>query len=415
LTIYYLLFLAAASLVAIATGLSAGTTFITLAALAAVVTALALVGCFSTFLGAVAATGVAFGALTAFYLLCAAAVDTLTRIAALAILAHLAAAILTLARVAAVGLSLGTTFSLGAGSCLLAGSTGALLTSAALSIAGAVAGSVAAATVLASAEFLLGTGAVGFVTALLGLLASFVTGTTASGLSTAEGVHVLLDTCENHLADTLGRQRCTCYAVNLGLSLTATLLDNGKSDLTISTHNGTTDELALELLLLDEGTETGGLALMVEVSTEDLLEVGRHSHITPEATPKAATFQGQDKGFVASGGLSLIDRELLANLLGLDLEGTAFGDLTVGSDDACLLNQFVELRFHVALGDAANVEGSKDLFLLIDSHVGILSRLQRAADEGQQEGYEHHHYGCIADGIDIAVGVNALCFHLLDM
>ena len=217
-----------------------------------------------------------------------------------------------------------------------------------------------------------------------------------------------MDTAEHHFANALGGEGCTGDAVNLSLGFTGTFLHNGEGHLAISAHHRTTDELALELLLLDEGTETGGLALMVEVSTEDLLEVGCHSYITPEATPKAATFQGQDKGFVASGGLSLIDRELLANFLGLDLEGTAFGDLTVGSDDACLLNQFVELRFHVALGDAANVEGSKNLFLLIDSHVGILSRLQRAADKGQQEGYEHHHYGCIADGIYIAVGVNAL-------
>lgn len=376
MTIFYLLFLSAASLVAVATWLPTGTTFITLAALAAVVTALALVGCFSTFLGAVAATGVAFGALTAFYLLSAAAVGTLTRIAALAILAHLAAAILTLARVAAVGLSLGTTFSLGAGSCLLAGSAGALLTSAAPSIAGAVAGSVAAATVLAGAEFLLGTGAVGFVTALLGLLASFVTGTTASGLSTAEGVHVLLDTCENHLADTLGRQRCTCYAVNLGLSLTATLLDNGKSDLTISTHNGTTDELALELLLLDEGTQTCGLALMVEVSTKHLLHIGSDCDVTPKAAPKATAFQGKHEGVGTIGGLCLIHGELFANLLRIDVESVfALKHLTVGSQHTSLLDQFIVLAFHFVLGQATHIQGSKNLRFLIDSHVGILSRL----------------------------------------
>ena len=83
---------------------------------------------------------------------------------------------------------------------------------------------------------------------------------------------------------------------------------------------------------------------------------------------------------------------------------------------------FVEHVCHILLIYIAHINGGfvitqsgQNLFLLIDSHVGILSRLQRTADKGQQEGYEHHHHGCIADGIDIAVGVNALGLHLGEM
>lgn len=411
MTIYYLLFLSAASLVAIATGLSAGTTFITLAALAAVVTALALVGCSSTFLGTVAATGVAFGALTAFYLLSAAAVGTLTRIAALAILAHLAAAILTLARVAAVGLSLGAAFSLGTGSSFLACSARALLTSAALSIAGAVASLVAAAAVLAGAQLLLGTSAVRLVAALLSFLAAV-----ACGLCTAKGVHILLDAREHHLADTLRGQRGTRDAVNLGLAFAGAFLDDCQRDIAISTHDGTTDELLLELSLLDESTQTCGLALMVEVSAKHFLQVGRDGDIAPEAAPEATALEGEDEGVSAISSLCLVDGELLANLLGLDVEGIcAIDDLTIGSQHTSLLDQFVVLALDLALGQAANVERSKYLRFLIDSHVGILSRLQSAADEGQKESYEDHHHSCIADGVNVAIGVDALGFLFLDM
>lgn len=300
--------MATACLVAIATGLSAGTTLVTFAALAAVAAALALRG-FCLFRAATAAL-LSFG-------------TTLVLSAALVLLL--------------------------AGSNLLAAGARAFFTSAALRIGSTVASCITTATVLTSAGLLLGAFTIGLLAALLSILAA------SSRLASTESIDILLDTAEHHFANALGGEGCTGDTVNLSLGFTGTFLHNGEGHLAISAHHRTTDELALELLLLDEGTETGGLALMVEVSTEDLLEVGCHSYITPEATPEAATFQGQDKGFVASGGLSLIDRELLANLLGLDLEGTAFGDLTVGSDDACLLNQFVELRFHVALGDAANV------------------------------------------------------------
>ena len=359
--------MATASLVAIATGLSAGTTLVTYTALAAVATALALVGrLFSSFLRAATAALLSFGA--------------------------------TFMLAAALGLL--------AGSDLLAAGAGALLTSTALGIGCTVASFIATAAVLAGTEFLFRTLAVGLVTALRSFFTAFVLATTG-GLASTECIDILLDAIEDHLANTLGGQRSTGDAIDLSLGFAGTLLDNGEGYLAIS-HHGTTDELALELLFLDEGTETGGLALMVEVSAEDLLEVGRNGDITPEATPEAAAFQGQYEGIVASGGLSLIDGELLANLLGLDLESTAFGDLTVGSDDACLLDQFVELGFHIALGNATNVEGSKDLFLLVNSHIGILGRLQRTAHEGQQEGYEHHHHSSIADGVNISVGVNAL-------
>ena len=359
--------MSAASLIAIATGLSAGTTLITGTALAAVAAALALRG-FSLLRAATAAL-LSFG-------------TTLVLAATLILLL--------------------------AGSCLLTAGARAFFTSAALSIGSTVAGCITTAAVLAGADFLFSAFAVGLLAALGSILAA------SCRLASTESIYILLDSAEHHFANTLGGQGRTSDTIDLSLGFAGTFLHYGEGHLTIC-HHGTTDELALELLFLDEGTETGGLALMVEVSTEHRLEVGRYGYITPKATPKATAFQRQHEGICAIGGLCLIDRELLAYLLGLDLEGTAFGDLTVGSDDACLLNQFVELRFHVALGDAANVEGSKNLGFLVDIYICFLAVLQRLADEGQQESHEYHHHSSVADGVHITVRVYALGLHLGEM
>ena len=372
--------MSAASLIAIATGLSTGTTLITGTALAAVAAALALRG-FSLLRAATAAL-LSFG-------------TTLVLSAAL--------------------LSFGTTLVLSAalvlllaGSCLLTAGARAFFTSATLIIGSTVAGCITTAAVLAGADFLFSAFAVGLLAALGSILAA------SCRLASTESIYILLDSAEHHFANTLGGQGRTSDTIDLSLGFAGTFLHYGEGHLAIC-HHGTTDELALELLFLDEGTETGGLALMVEVSTEHRLEVGRYGYITPKATPKATAFQRQHEGICAIGGLCLIDRELLAYLLGLDLKGSTFRDLTIGSDNTCFLNQFVELCFHLALVDTTNVEGSKNLFLLVDSHIGILSGLQGAADEGQQEGYEHHHHCCIADGVYVSIGVNALRFHLRKM
>ena len=148
---------------------------------------------------------------------------------------------------------------------------------------------------------------------------------------------------------------------------------------------------------------------MVEVSAEHFLQVGRNSYIAPEATPEATALEGEHEGISAVGSLCLINGELLADFLGLDVESiSALDDLTVGSQHTSLLDQFVELAFHLALGQAANVERSKYLGFLINSYVSILFGLERAAHEGQEESYENHHHCCIADGVNIAVCIN-LC------
>ena len=56
-------------------------------------------------------------------------------------------------------------------------------------------------------------------------------------------------------------------------------------------------------------------------------------------------------------------------------------------------------------------ENIEKALLLVNSHVGILCRLQRTAHEGQQESHEHYHQCCIADGVNIAVCIN-LCHGL---
>ena len=117
MTIYDLLFLSAASLVAVATRLSAGTTLVTNATLAAVVTRLALMRSFGGRLGTAATTGFTFGTLAAVCFLDTAAFCTLTGVAALAVVALWAAAILTLAGVAAIELRLPAAFCLGTSFC----------------------------------------------------------------------------------------------------------------------------------------------------------------------------------------------------------------------------------------------------------------------------------------------------------
>ena len=123
-----MLALSAACLVAIATRLSAGTTLITCAALAAVATTLALMRGFASSL--FGTTAAAFVMTTAFMLAFAAFGFLLAR------------------------------------SCLLTASAGTFLACTAFSIRSTVAGSIAAATILAGADFLLGTCAVGFLAAL---------------------------------------------------------------------------------------------------------------------------------------------------------------------------------------------------------------------------------------------------------
>ena len=240
--------MSAASLVTIATGLSAGTTLVTCTALAAVVTALALVS--SSLLRAVTTTLLGFGAT---FVLATTFMLTTSR------------------------LTFGTTFVLTAtmlhlaGSHLLAASAGTFLTGTTLGIGGTVACSIAATTVLAGAELLFRTLAVGLLAALGSVLATFVLATTTS-FSATESVNILLDSAEHHFANTLGGQGCTSDTIHLSLGFAGTLLDHGEGDLSIS-HYRTTDELALELLFLDEGTKAGGLALMVKVCTKHFLEV----------------------------------------------------------------------------------------------------------------------------------------------
>ena len=363
MTIYDLLFLSAASLVAVATRLSAGTTLVTNATLAAVVTRLALMRSFGGRLGTAATTGFTFGTLTAVCFLDTAAFCTLTGVAALAVVAHWATAVLTLAGVAAIELRLPATFCLGTSLCFytrsgfLAACAGTFLTSAALGVRGTVASSVATATVLAGTLFFLSTSAVGLVAALCCLLAAFVTATAASRAGAAEGFHILLNAGEHHFAYTFGGKGRARDTVDLSFSLAGTFLHDGKGDVAVGSHDGSADELALELLFLDEGTQTGGLALMVEVSTKHFLQVGRNSHISPQATPQATAFQGKHEGISAIGSLGFVNGELLADLLGLYTEGIlALDDLTVRSQHTGLLNQFVVLAFDLTLGQTTNVE-----------------------------------------------------------
>ena len=89
-------------------------------------------------------------------------------------------------------------------------------------------------------------------------LATFVTATArriADGADDTfdDHIHILLNTRLYHFAYAFRCQRCTSDTVNLSLGLAGTFLHDGKSHLAVS-HHGTTDELALELLFLDEST-----------------------------------------------------------------------------------------------------------------------------------------------------------------
>ena len=84
-----------------------------------------------------------------------------------------------------------------AGRHLLAAGAGTFLASAALGIGGAVAGCIAAATVLAGAELLFRALAVGLLAAFGSFLAA------SSGLASTESVDILLNSTENHFANTL--------------------------------------------------------------------------------------------------------------------------------------------------------------------------------------------------------------------
>jgi len=316
--------MSAASLIAIATGLSTGTTLIAFAALAAIATTLALMR--------------------------------------------------------SVGSSLVGTSALGTGLSLLTSGTGAFFASAAFRIGSTVASRITTTAVLTSALLLLSTFAIGLIAALGSFLTALASGLSAS----TKSINILLNTGKEHLANAFRRKGCTSNTVNLSLGLASTFLHYGEGYLAIFTHNGATNELALEGLILNESTQTGGLTLMVEVSAEYLLKVGSDCYITPQTAPKATALKRKYEGISAVGGLCLVDGILVANLLRLNLECIfAFEGLAVGSEDASLLDQFVVLSFYLALIDSTNIEGSQDLFLLVDSYIGILSRLKSAADEGQ--------------------------------
>ena len=158
--------MSAASLVAIATGLSTRTTLITLTALAAVVTALALVGNFGIILAARFLLGAAVG------LLIAASFMFLTALGQLA-----------------------TAFCLFTGCRFLTARAGTLLTGTALGIASTITGFFSTTAIFAGALFLLGTSAIWLIAALRSrMTTTLMAATTTCGLRTTKSCNILLDT-----------------------------------------------------------------------------------------------------------------------------------------------------------------------------------------------------------------------------
>jgi len=275
-----------------------------------------------------------------------------------------AAVVATLALVRSLGASLfravatafvmTAAFSLLARSSFFAAGARTFLTGAALGIASAVASGITAAAVLASTYLLLCALAIGFITALLGFMAAF-----AGRLSTSENIDILLDACLQHLTDALRGQGSTSNAIDFSWGLALAFLDDREGYFAIVTHYGTADELALERLILNESTKAGCFALVVEESAKHLLTIGSHSHIAPDAAPKATAFQGKNQCVGTIGSLSLINGELVANLLSINIEGIlTFEHLTVWRHHTRFLNQFIVLSLYVALGNTANAEGS---------------------------------------------------------
>ncbi len=120
------------------------------------------------------------------------------------------------------------------------------------------------------------------------------------------------------------------------------------------------DLLALELLLplhvvLDFGSQSGSLALVVEIHSVDGIVVGIHGDESIDASPESHTLHG------INGLLLAVDFALVV-LLAVYL--------------AFLLHHLLVFGGGSLVVEVTKVEGVEDLLLRVECHVGILCRLQ---------------------------------------
>ena len=145
------------------------------------------------------------------------------------------------------------------------------------------------------------------------------------------------------------------------------------------------DLLALELLLpfhvvLDLSSQSGSLALMVEIYPVDGVVVSIHSDEAIDTSPKAHTLHGV-YGLLLSVNLALV--VFLSFFLTL-----AFHHLFIFGGSSLVV-------------EVAEVECVQYLLLCIKRHVGILRRLQHLRDEGEKERHDHHDDNGVDDSIAI--------------
>ena len=134
--------------------------------------------------------------------------------------------------------------------------------------------------------------------------------------------------------------------------------------------------LSLELLLpclriLDFGTKSGSLAIMVEVGSEDSVRIVVYRDVATDGTPETHSLQGND-------------------ILSLAVNLTYIDEVVVNS--LCLLDHFGILCFSLLAVKSADIERIEYLFLLVERNVGILLALERQRYESQEESYDYYQY-----------------------
>ena len=131
---------------------------------------------------------------------------------------------------------------------------------------------------------------------------------------------------------------------------------------------------------------------MVEVGAIDVLLVLVDGDVAPEAAPEAASLDGEH---ILHCAVDTGHKHLAALLL--EFAGDDLGILLVDG---------------IAL-ETRDVQARQDLVFRVARYVGVLHRFQCRGDEGQQEGHDDNHYGCIDERINVSICVNLHILALL--
>ena len=155
---------------------------------------------------------------------------------------------------------------------------------------------------------------------------------------------------------------------------------------------------------------------MVEIGTVNSVHVVIDSHISPDATPES---HAVNRHHIFRLAVHLTHIESQSSVLGIgavQLEGIVLASLlsiceglSFLVDDSVSHHHLGILLGGILIAEVSDIESRKNLLLLVERHIGILSVLERLIDKCQQESDHNHQHSTVTD--DITVGVCIQFFH----